>query len=101
MPGAGAAGMFGGGRRVALPGRLVAAAGLVALALALAASVALGTTGIPLERTVTAFTGYDGSREHVIVMTVRLPRAVLAAAIGSALGVSGAVMQALSRNPLA
>ena len=87
--------------RVAPPGRLVAAAGLLALALALAASVALGTTGIALERTLTAFTAYDGSREHVIVMTVRAPRAVLAAAVGAALGVAGAVMQALSRNPLA
>lgn len=87
--------------RVALPGRLVAASGLLALALALAASVALGTTGIALERTLTAFTAYDGSREHVIVMTVRAPRAVLAAAVGAALGVAGAVMQALSRNPLA
>lgn len=100
MPGAAAASRAGRAR-VALPGRLVAVSGLGALALALAASVALGTTGIALERTVMAFTDYDGSREHVIVMTVRLPRAVLAAVVGVALGVAGAVMQAVSRNPLA
>jgi iron complex transport system permease protein len=79
----------------------MAAGGLAALAVALAASVAVGATGIPLERTFTAFTAYDASREHVIVMTARLPRAVLAAAVGAALGAAGAVMQALSRNPLA
>jgi iron complex transport system permease protein len=101
VAGAAATSPGGRGRRVAVSGRLAIAAALLALALSLAASVALGTTGIALERTVTAFTGYDGSREHVIVMTVRLPRAVLAAAIGAALGVAGAVMQALSRNPLA
>jgi len=87
--------------RSALPGPLVAAVGVAALALALAASVLLGSTPISLERAVTAFTDYDGSREHVIVVDVRAPRALLAAAVGAALGLAGALMQAVSRNPLA
>jgi len=86
-------------RRV--PGPVVATPGPVALALAVTASVLLGATAISLERAVTAFTDHDGSREHVIVTDVRAPRAVLAAAVGGALGVAGAVMQAVSRNPLA
>lgn len=88
----------GGGR---LPPPLVAALGLLALAAALAVSVALGTTQIPLGRTLSAFTAYDASREHVIVIDVRVPRALIAAVVGAALGVAGAVMQAVSRNPLA
>ncbi len=81
--------------------KLVAPLGAAALALALAASVAVGTAAIPLEATVTALTDYDASRAHVIVTDVRLPRTLIAAAVGAALGVAGAVMQALSRNPLA
>jgi len=90
-----------GRRGGALPGPLVAVVGAVSLALALGASLALGTTALPLERTVTAFTDYDASRAHVVVMEVRLPRALIGAVVGAALGVAGAVMQALSRNPLA
>lgn len=85
----------------ALPGLLVAVLGAVSVALALVASLALGTEGIPLQHTLTAFTDYDASRAHVIVMEARLPRALIGAIVGAALGVAGAVMQALSRNPLA
>lgn len=37
----------------------------------------------------------------LIVMDLRLPRAVLACLVGGTLGLSGAVLQALTRNPLA
>lgn len=40
-------------------------------------------------------------RDRVIVLDIRLPRAVLGLLIGAALAVSGAVMQGLFRNPLA
>jgi len=80
---------------------LAGALGLAALALALLASVALGAGAIPPGRIISAYTAYDASREHIIVTQVRMPRAVLAAAVGAALGVAGAVMQAVSRNPLA
>ena len=36
-----------------------------------------------------------------ILMTVRLPRLLMAILVGAALAVSGALMQALFRNPLA
>ncbi|MDQ3608875.1 MAG: iron ABC transporter permease [Actinomycetota bacterium] len=80
---------------------LAGALGLAALALTLLASVALGAGAISLGRIVSAYTAYDGSREHIIVTQVRAPRAVLAAAVGAALAVAGAIMQAVSRNPLA
>ena len=44
----------------------------------------------------------DGSQlASLIVSELRLPRAVLAVLVGGALGLSGAVLQGLTRNPLA
>jgi len=43
-----------------------------------------------------------GSRtEEIIVLTIRLPRALMAALIGGGLAISGAALQALFRNPMA
>jgi iron complex transport system permease protein len=42
-----------------------------------------------------------GNNDHIVVRELRLPRALLALAIGVALAVGGALMQALTRNPLA
>ena len=40
-------------------------------------------------------------RDRIIILDIRLPRAVLGLLVGAALAVSGAVMQGLFRNPLA
>lgn len=48
-----------------------------------------------------AFAAFDGSPEHLIVRNTRLPRALVAATVGAALAASGAVMQTVTRNPLA
>lgn len=48
-----------------------------------------------------ALLGYDVPLTDVIAVDTRLPRALLAALAGASLGVSGALMQALTRNPLA
>ncbi len=40
-------------------------------------------------------------RDRIIILDIRLPRAVLGMLVGAALAVSGAVMQGLFRNPLA
>lgn len=42
-----------------------------------------------------------GRREETVLLAIRLPRAVLAILVGSALAVSGAALQGLFRNPLA
>lgn len=62
-----------------------------AAALALAASVVLGPAAVPLGE----LTRSD------IVWSLRAPRAVLAFLVGGSLGVAGAGLQALVRNPLA
>lgn len=77
--------------------------GVVALALAGAAlaSLAVGALSIPIEEVVRAFTAFDDSDEHVVVRELRGPRTLVAIAVGAGLGVAGAVMQGMTRNPLA
>lgn len=48
-----------------------------------------------------AFTDYNGSNEHIVIQHVRLPRSLIAAVVGASLAVAGALMQALTKNPLA
>ncbi|MFX3675016.1 MAG: FecCD family ABC transporter permease [Paenisporosarcina sp.] len=42
----------------------------------------------------------NGSNEHLIIRDVRFPRALIATFVGACLGVSGAIMQSITRNPL-
>lgn len=85
-----------------------AAAGLaLALAAALTAAVSLGAVDIPpaevwsvIGRRLTGRPPLPGSRD-LIVWQLRVPRALLAALVGAGLGLVGAAVQALVRNPLA
>jgi iron complex transport system permease protein len=45
--------------------------------------------------------GLDGSPEQLVFLNIRLPRLLLGLAAGAGLGMSGALMQGLFRNPLA
>ncbi len=77
---------------------------LIALAVALAAllvAIAAGAAAIPLDDVVRALLGGGDATTRTIVLELRLPRAALAFVAGGALAVSGAVFQALLRNPLA
>ncbi|MQA86694.1 MAG: iron chelate uptake ABC transporter family permease subunit [Streptosporangiales bacterium] len=76
------------------------ALGLVAAA-ALVASIALGEYPIGLREVVRALVGQGHPGHEFIVMDLRLPRAVVAFAVGAALGAAGAVFQGLTRNALA
>lgn len=72
------------------------------LALSFACSVAWGQTTTSFATAVDAFVHYDEtSTEHIIIRTTRLSRAVIAAIVGASLAVAGALLQALTRNPLA
>lgn len=89
-----------------LSGRLSRIAGLLLglalVATAFAASVMLGTTEIAPPTFPQALVHYDPSRvAHIIIRTERLPRAVIAALVGASLAIAGALMQTLTRNPLA
>lgn len=75
---------------------------LVGLVMAFMASIAFGQYAIPLKHVWTAFWAFDPqSIDHVIIRTTRLSRAIVACLVGSALAVSGVLMQALTRNSLA
>jgi iron complex transport system permease protein len=72
----------------------------VALALLMLASILIGSREVGLQDAIAAFGGStDGFAEAAVVK--RIPRTVLAVVAGAALGVSGAVMQGVTRNPLA
>lgn len=76
--------------------------GAAVLGLLVAASLAVGSRSIALGEVWEALTNYDRSNdEHLVVRELRVPRTVLGLVVGAALGVAGAVMQALTRNPLA
>ncbi|WP_433744280.1 FecCD family ABC transporter permease [Falsibacillus pallidus] len=64
-------------------------------------SIILGYTHTSIKTAIEAFTCFDGSNEHIIIKTVRLPRALIAAAVGASLAMSGVIMQTLTKNPLA
>lgn len=65
-------------------------------------SLLAGKTAIPPETVLDALFHYDATiTEHVIVASSRLARTVIAAVVGASLAVSGALMQALTKNPLA
>jgi iron complex transport system permease protein len=64
-------------------------------------SLLLGAKEIPISTVYEAFFAYDGSEAHLIVTTVRLPRSLVAMLVGSSLAVAGAIMQSITRNPLA
>ena len=76
---------------------------LLALLLALSASLALGSVAIPLGEIARIVMGSAPASEtwSLIVLTIRLPKAITAALAGAALAASGAQMQTLFRNPLA
>lgn len=72
---------------------------LAALALA-CAGLMLGETGLTGAQIAQAFTD-PTSGPHEVMFGIRLPRTVAALVVGAALGLAGAVMQGLLRNPLA
>ncbi|MXV80070.1 MAG: iron chelate uptake ABC transporter family permease subunit, partial [Chloroflexi bacterium] len=79
---------------------LVLAVGLV--------SLSLGPVDIPVSHVAwiaLSAVGFDvpefGRTEQLVIDQIRLPRIIVGAAVGMALGVAGATMQGLFRNPMA
>ncbi|WP_418059889.1 FecCD family ABC transporter permease [Pimelobacter simplex] len=74
---------------------------LAAVALATVASLCLGGRVFGPVEIVQALWSGDGSAHDQVIRDLRVPRTVVGLLVGAALGLSGALMQGLTRNPLA
>ncbi|MBC8078634.1 MAG: iron ABC transporter permease, partial [Chloroflexales bacterium] len=76
---------------------------LLAMVAAMVVNIGVGEYPVPPLDVVRTVLGLPTGNEDYafIVNTLRLPRMLVAALVGLALGVSGAIMQGLTRNPLA
>ncbi|WP_342363332.1 iron ABC transporter permease [Terrarubrum flagellatum] len=87
---------------------LLAGAGVFLLALAIAMAVSIGEMAIPIDATFKAVANrlfgasFEISRiQEGVIWDYRLSRSLIASCCGGALAISGAILQALLRNPLA
>lgn len=93
-PGRQGTGVFAHGSRLLL--------GCLLLAMIATASLLVGARPVGVSTALDALFSYDPSAtEHIIVREYRLPRTLLGLLCGAAFGVSGALIQAATRNPLA
>ncbi|HHD2786835.1 TPA: FecCD family ABC transporter permease [Clostridium perfringens] len=64
-------------------------------------SITKGFIKTNYETVIDAYKNFNGSQEHIIIKTSRVPRTLNALLVGGALGVSGLLIQALTKNKLA
>lgn len=74
---------------------------VVLVGLAAGASLTVGPGGISPAGVVHALAGSGDDADRYLVWQLRVPRTLLAVVVGLALGLAGALVQALTRNPLA
>lgn len=76
--------------------------GIAALAIILMISVASGAADIDLITVWKAIFAFDStSTQHQVIRELRVPRALVSGMVGVCFAVSGAIMQGITRNPLA
>ncbi|SEO07333.1 iron complex transport system permease protein [Amphibacillus marinus] len=76
--------------------------GLGLLVISMIASILFGAAEIELTTIWQSIVSYDVSlTSHQVVYELRIPRTLAAVAVGACLSVSGAIMQGVTRNPLA
>jgi iron complex transport system permease protein len=79
---------------------LVWALAIGLLLAAMALGVALGTVNLGPERIIDGLLDRGTVSDRIIVWDLRLPRVLLAVMVGASLGVAGALLQGVTRNPL-
>ena len=75
--------------------------GVVLLAGLTVASIFIGSGNITAAQVWAALDTDSGSTTDLLVRDFRVPRTLLAIVVGIALGLAGAIIQPLTRNPLA
>jgi iron complex transport system permease protein len=84
-----------------VPGSVINAVLLAILAVLIVVSLLSGRVWLSASDVVRGLFSQDAQLASLIVTELRLPRTILAIAVGATLGVCGAVLQGLTRNPLA
>ena len=103
VPASGPATAPGPGRKAGTRRRVAWLLGALALLAVLAlAGIAVGARYIPPGQVLHVLLHKEpASEDWIVVHHARIPRTLLGIAVGAALGLAGALMQALTRNPLA
>ncbi|GHS89566.1 ABC transporter permease [Actinomycetota bacterium] len=93
---------LGGGRALRRRRRAVVVCLTMAVACVVLAvvTVVAGELGVPLAELPAVLAGDGSPAQHWVLFTNRLPRLLVAVAAGAAFGVSGAIFQSVTRNPL-
>ena len=84
-----------------VPGAVINAVLLAILAVLIVVSLLSGRVWLSAADVVRGLFSQDAQLASLIVTELRLPRTILAIAVGATLGICGAVLQGLTRNPLA
>lgn len=74
---------------------------LTILIISFFASMALGAINLPIKEIIYVIFNETETKHHLIIADVRLPRSLIACIVGMCLGVSGCIMQGITRNPMA
>ncbi|MCP3740544.1 FecCD family ABC transporter permease [Rossellomorea sp. BNER] len=74
---------------------------ILILGLLLGMSIVYGYTDTSWGLAYEAFISSNNTKEHIVIESIRLPRALIAAVVGSSLAIAGLLMQTLTKNPLA
>ncbi|WP_328605374.1 iron ABC transporter permease [Amycolatopsis sp. NBC_00345] len=80
---------------------LVLTVAVLALAAVVLLSIGFGSNRISLGGVLHGLFAYSGTFDDVVIRDDRLPRTLLGVAVGVALGLAGALLQAIARNPVA
>jgi len=86
------------GRSSKLVGLVIA---FLLLLISTVTSILYGILDTDWQTAIDAYINFNGSNEHIVIKDVRVPRALIAAAVGASLGIAGALLQSLTRNPVA
>jgi iron complex transport system permease protein len=80
--------------------RILFVAALGALLVLCVLSLAIGTRTIPPGQVIATLFGHGAPDVDAVIWGGRFPRTLLAIVVGVSLGLAGAIMQAITRNPL-
>jgi len=84
---------------ISFPLKLVAA--LIILLITILFAVGFGAADTTLKDVTDAMFGHSGGDYYTVLREIRFPRVIAAFFVGGALAVAGAIMQGMTRNPLA